>query len=43
MLESEERLSDLIFSHLPRPAIDEFYERGLADSATIVAEYLARV
>jgi len=43
VLESEERLSDLIFSHLPRPAIDEFYERGLADSATLVAEYLARV
>jgi hypothetical protein len=32
-------MDDLIFSHLSRRAIDEFYGRGLAESRALMAEY----
>jgi hypothetical protein len=43
VLGSEAALDDLIFSHLPRTAIDDFYVRGLARSCELIAEYLDRV
>jgi len=40
ILDSDDRMGDLIFSHIPRAVIDDFYARGLAQSCEIIAKYL---
>lgn len=42
ILASEQTMDELIFSRLPRDVIDDFYARGLAQSRTLVTEYLDR-
>ncbi len=40
ILDSDERMDDLIFRHVPRAAIDAFYARSLAQARDIIVGYL---
>ncbi len=40
VLDFEAQMDALVFSHIPRAAIDDFYARGLAQSCQVIARYL---
>ena len=41
VLESEERMNELVFRRLPSAMIDDFYARGLSESCALLDDYLA--
>ncbi|HLF26787.1 MAG TPA: zinc dependent phospholipase C family protein [Anaerolineae bacterium] len=42
VLSTEDRMDELIFSHISRAAIEDFYTRGLAGSRVLINDYLGR-
>lgn len=40
ILDSEDRMDEMIFCHVPRNAVEDFYARGVAVSCEIIASYL---